>query len=340
MSSSVRDREIDNQCNSAGGGGHRLLHYRTYCNFDPPGIVEVWNEAFAGRGAVQLKSAAPLEKFVFAKPYFDPAGLIIACDGPAVVGFAHCGFGPNKNETALATATGVICMLGVRSSHRGRGVGSGLLERSMAYLRTKGARQIYAGQARPLTPFYWGLYGGSDFPGFLASDAAAAPFFEYQGFGACETMLVFQRRLEASLDIVDVRFAAFRRRFNVRSLARTEVGSWWEESVLGPLEPIEFRVEDTVTNRLVALADVWEMEGFSWRWGVPSAGIIGVTVRDDMRRQGIGKYLLMHVLRYLQEQYFGIVEIQVSERNQSAVRLCQSLGFEQVDFGRQFRFEH
>src|SRR5205085_1341627 len=143
---------------------------------------------------------------VFAKPYFDPEGLILAVEDKARVGFVHAGFGPNQKETALSYASGVICLLGVRPSHRDKGIGSELLDRGVAYLRGKGARTIYAGQLRPLTPFYLGLYGGSDLPGFLASDEAAAPFLEYAGYRASATCLVLQRRLDQALNVVDVRF--------------------------------------------------------------------------------------------------------------------------------------
>ena len=55
-----------------------MIEYRCFRNTDPPRLVEVWNQAFTGRGTVGLRTATPLERFVFAKTYFDPAGLIVA----------------------------------------------------------------------------------------------------------------------------------------------------------------------------------------------------------------------------------------------------------------------
>jgi GNAT superfamily N-acetyltransferase len=255
------------------------------------------------------------------------------------VGFAHAGFGPNKTETALAYNAGVICLVGVRTAYRHQGIGTELMERSIAYLRGKGARTIYAGPMRPYAPFYLGIYGGSDMPGFLASDEAAAPFLEYQGFRSSDTCMVFHRRLDQPINIADGRFPALRRRFNVRMVPRTGTGTWWQEAVLGPLEPLEFRLEEAINARVVARAEVWEMEGFSYRWGMPAAGVLSMQVHESMRRQGLGKFLLMHILKYLQEQYFGILEIQAMERNQPAVKLIRSLGFDQVDFGRLYKME-
>src|SRR3989442_1948213 len=65
------------------------LEYRSYRNDDPPSLVEIWNEAFLSRGAVQIRHGSALERFVFAKPYFDPDGLIVAVQDGVRVGFAH-----------------------------------------------------------------------------------------------------------------------------------------------------------------------------------------------------------------------------------------------------------
>jgi ribosomal protein S18 acetylase RimI-like enzyme len=314
-----------------------VIHYRTFRNDDPPGLMAVWNEAFIGRGAVQLRHSSALEQHAFAKPYFDPAGLVVALEDGYHVGFAHAGFGPNSTETALSYAGGVICVVGVRPSHRRRGIGSELLERCEDYLRGRGARTLYAGPMRPFNPFYLGLYGGSDLPGFLASDAAASPFLEYHGYEPEHTCLVFHRPLDRPVNIVDGRFAGLRRQYEVRVTPRSQLGTWWQECTQGPLEVMEFRLEEPGTNKPVARAEVWEMEAFSWRWGVPVVGVMDVAVREELRRQGLAKFLLASMLRYLQEQYFGLVEVQTVERNQIGVKLFRGLGFEQVDFGRLYR---
>src|SRR5262249_37521350 len=132
--------------------------------------MAVWNEALTGRGAVRMRNSSPLERHAFAKPYFDPDGLIVAEEDGACVGFAHAGFGANGVESGLDPSAGVICLVAVRASHRRRGIGSELLGRCEAYLRARGATALFAGPLRPADPFYLGMYGGSDLPGFLASD--------------------------------------------------------------------------------------------------------------------------------------------------------------------------
>ncbi len=314
-----------------------MIEYRGFRNTDPPALVEIWNDAFQGRGAARLRHPSLLERHVFAKPYFDPAGLILAVEDGRAVGFVHAGFGPNQRETMLARSAGSTCVLGVRHSHQRRGIGSELLERSEAYLKKQGAQTLHAGLMRPMNSFYFGIYGGSDLPGLLASDAAAAPFLEMHGYRGVETTLVFQRHLEQPVNIPDARFANLRRRFDVRILPRVPLGTWWQECMLGLVEPVEFRLEEKLTGKAVARATAWEMEAFSCTWNQPAVGILDVHVREDLRRQGLGKFLLANLLRYLQDQYFGLCEVQAPDHNQAAAKLFHSVGFAQVDVGRFYK---
>ena len=311
-----------------------MIHYRTFRNDDPPGLVKVWNETFTGRGAVALPSASALEEYVFAKPYFDRAGLIVALDEGAHVGFAHAGFGPAPDESSLSTDTGVVCAIGVVPSHRRRGVGSELLRRCEAYLAGRGATTIYAGPMRPNNPFYLGLYGGSDSAGFLTSDAAAEPFllrYNYVRHDGCQ---VFQRRLEGAINATDARFLAVRRRFELVAQPRKGAETWWQECTLGPIELYDVLLRDRATGEVAAQAAAWEMLGFCRQASGPAFGIMDLEVREDLRHQGLAKFLLVHLLRYVQEQFFSLVEVQVNDKNEPALRLYRGLGFEAVDAGR------
>jgi ribosomal protein S18 acetylase RimI-like enzyme len=82
---------------------------------------------------------------------------------------------------------------------------------------------------------------------------------------------------------------------------------------------------------------MWELEGFGWKWNVPAAGIIDVQVRPGLRRQGLGKLLVAQALRFLQDQFFAVVELQAPTADPAPSELCKSLGFEQVDEGFVYR---
>jgi GNAT superfamily N-acetyltransferase len=313
-----------------------VIHYRTFRNSDPPVLVDLWNECFNGRGAVALRGTTFLEYFTFAKPYFDPAGLILALADDQPVGFVHAGFGPNEGRTALSTATGIVCLVGVLPSHRRQGIGSELLRRCEDYLRGRGAQTLLAGPQLWLSPFLFGLYGGSAPPGFLESDPAARPFFEKHGYRPEAARLVMQRSLEQPPALADPRFASHRLQFDVQACPLRGLG-WWHECVLGPVELFDFRLVDRATNRAVARASLWEMETFSPRWNQHAVGLLEMEVVPERRRQGLAKFLLAQTLRYLNEQFYTLAEVHVPEGDSVSLSLLNSLGFHQVDRGVQYR---
>jgi ribosomal protein S18 acetylase RimI-like enzyme len=320
-----------------GGQGIPVIQYRSFRNTDPPGLVEVWNDALTGRGAVRLRHSSPLERFAFSKLYFDPAGLIVAEDAGRIVGFVHAGFGANAGSDALDVQTGVICLLAVSAPCRRRGIGTELLRRAEEYLRSRGAQHLFAGPLAPLNPFYLGLYGGSELPGFLDSDSAAEPFFTHRGYQACRTVRVLQRRLGVPVKVFDARFIGFRQRFELCEDSASHLGTWWQYNLFNGAEPRIFSLLDRNTKEYAAWATVWEMEGFSFRWNMPTVGVVDWFVRPEQRRQGIGKFLLAQLIRKAQEELAEGMELQVSSDNEPAYKLCRGLGFEQVDFGRMYQ---
>jgi ribosomal protein S18 acetylase RimI-like enzyme len=314
-----------------------MLRIRAFRNDDPPGLVALWNQAATGRGSYPLHSATPFERHIFSRPYFDPAGFLVAEDDGRIVGFVHAGFGPRKDESAPDRTRGVICAIAVLPSHRRRRIGSQLLHKAEQYLSARGTKSVQAGAARPLNPFYFGLYGGSDSPGFLLSDAASGPFFESHGYGGVATNFVFQRLLDRPVVVPDPRFAAVRRKYEVVDLSLTAVGTWWQECVFGLIEPTEFRLVEKLTGLAAARALAWSMDGYNDRWNAPAAGLLELQVRQDVRGQGLAKFLVTQLLRNLKDRYIGVVEVQVPETNQAALGLFRGLGLEQVDVGRVYR---
>ena len=314
-----------------------MVHYRTFRNTDPPHLVEVWNQVFTERGAALLAGTTMLEYHVFAKPYFDREGLIFAFDDARPVGFAHAGFGPNQEHKALSTDTGVTCMVGVIPDYRRQGIGRELLQRSEAYLRGRGARDLFVGPAPQLNPFYLGLYGSSDSAGVLTNDPSADPFLVRHGYRPVETFEVWQRRLDSAFAVNDWRFPGHRRKYDIRIVPRTGALSWWQECVQGPLEVVEFRLEEKLTGKTIAFASAWDMESFSQRWREAAVGIMRIEVQEDSRRQGLAKFLVDLLLRHLQDQCFLRAEVVLSPNDTLATSLFQSLGFQQVDVGHSYR---
>lgn len=314
-----------------------MIHFRTFRNDDPPGLLRSWNEAVSGRGAAALRNTSLLEYLVLAKPYFDPTGLHVAVVEGILAGWALAGFGTNAAGTGLDFSRGVICILVVLPSYRRQGIGTELLRRSQGYLRERGAREVLAGPMAPLNPFTFGIYGGCQSPGFLDSDRTIGPFLQRHGYRVVDTQLVLQRHLDRPFNVIDGRFPALRRRFEVKQLPRRGTAGWYQECVRGPLEIEGFRLEEKGTGRVVGRALVWEMDSFSPRWNEHPVGILHVEIEEDLRRQGLARLLLGNLLRCYHDQYFTLVEAQVREHDAPALGLFRGLGFQQVDAGHLYR---
>jgi ribosomal protein S18 acetylase RimI-like enzyme len=312
--------------------GLSLIHFRTFRNPDPPALVDVWTAACTGRGVVPLRLPTLLEYFTFAKPYFDPEGLIVAEADGVPIGFVHAGFGPKLQGTALDNHTGVTCALAVKPESRRQGVGAGLLRKSEEYLRKRGARELWAGPLPTRNPFTFGLYGGSDSAGFLASDGLARPFFEKHGYTIAASWLVWQRPLTRLQLPNDQRFARYRERFEILA-APVPPDNWYRECVLGPIELVEFRLQDKATGAVAAKLTLWEMEPFSQPWNEQAVGLVDLQIAPAMKRQGLAKFLLAQTLLHLQDQYFTLVEAHTAIENEPAARLLKMLGFAQIDTG-------
>ena len=316
--------------------GTRVIRYRSFRNPDPPGLAAVWNQSFTARGAVRPVSPLLLETYLFAKPYFDHDGLIVAESDDTVIGFALAGFGPGPGGKGIDRQDGILCFLAVAPDQRRQGVGTELLRRAEAYLRDRGARTLYAGALGWRSPFGFGLYGGSQPSGFLDSDVLARPFFEKRGYKVNRTQLVLHLALKRLVEVADGRFPGLRQKLTIQG------GPWhgltpWQEAVLGPLELTELRLEEKVGGKVRARAMLWEMEEtFSPTWGEHAIGLVEVEVTAESRRQGMAKFLVFYLMRYYQEQYFTLVEMSIGENHDATLRLARGLGFQQVDTGRRF----
>ncbi len=315
---------------------HAVIQYRTFLNTDPPLLADLWNACFTGRGASQLRGTILLEYFTFAKPYFDPAGLVLAWVDDHAVGFALAGFGPDATESALDKTKGVVNLVGVLPAFRKQGIGAELLARSEAYLRSQGAKEIFAGPIPGLNPFLFGLYGGCSSTGFLESDVLARPFFEHHHFHRTATILVMDRPLDSPLSIADGRFPAFRPRYEIFALPLRRM-TWWQDCVAGPIELHEYQMKDKATNAVAATMTLWHMETFAQRWNQHAVGLVSLEVVPALRRQGLAKFFLVQILRHLHEQFFTLIEIPVRESNEAAINLFRGFGFKEVDRGHCFR---
>ena len=314
-----------------------VITYRTFRNWDPPALVDLWNTSVSGRGSARGIWVQDLDRLILSKPYFDPAGIILAENGARAVGFVHAGFGAGDGNSALSRRFGVITMLLVAPKYRRQGIGRELVRRAETYLRTSGSQVIYAGSVQPLNPFYLGLYGGSELPGILQSDEAVHHLFQSLGYRPADECLVLQRNLQHPVGLTNARARAWARRLEFRVEPQPVPSDWWSACQFSCIEDTLFELLLRSSGQTVARAVGWEIQPLAQAWGVDAVGITRVEVHADYRNQGLGTCLMIQVLRHYRHRLLALAEVQTMAHNQAAQRLYQRLGFTEVDRGIVYR---
>jgi ribosomal protein S18 acetylase RimI-like enzyme len=259
--------------------------------------------------------------------------LILATDEGKVVGMVHAGFGTNDTENGLLLESGVICMVMVHPDYRRLGIGTALVNRAEEYLKTRGATNIFAGPAEPLDPFYFGVYGGSQPSGFLASDADADKFFKALGYDPFERHAVFQRDISQQSDPTNMRLVAIRRKMQLAIAHQRDGMSWWWITRFGRLDSVRFQLVPKDRGEAVAEVTVLGLDLYLEKWQERAIGLTDLRVEHDQRRQGYGQALLIEVCRRMRDEMVTRVEAHASETNAGALAVLKSAGFERLDTG-------
>lgn len=313
--------------------------FRPFRNSDPPHLAEIWRDQPPQRGRMQPATACVLEQLVFSKPYFDPAGLIVALRDNTPVGFAHAGFGPNDEQIALATDIGTTYQLLLRSEYRDDSLAGELLAHSEAYLRERGSKVIYAGGIHPLDAFYLGLYGGSELPGVLVGDSIFHNACRQCGYREIDRVRILQLELAGFRAPITRNQRQLRREMVGHEIPSPPARSWWDACTIGAFERIHILL--TRPSSCEPLADVWfwDIEPLSSSWGQPTVGMFDLSVAPEQRRKGLATFLLGEAFDRLRNRGVLLVEAQTMPQNAPALALYTKLGFQQIDEGVVYRKE-
>jgi len=314
-----------------------MLTYRTFHNTDPPVLTAIWRSRIGQQGLADPVSPDLFEQLIFAKLYFDYSGLILAWEDGRAVGFAHAGFGPNGAHDRISTELGLTCLLMVRPDCDETAVAAGLLEQCEAYLKGLGAEVLCGGGVRPLTPFYIGLYGGSELPGVLDSDSIARDAFATHGYREVDRSLIMRRELSDSQAVIDRRQMQIWRRMIVEVTADPPARTWWEACTFGEFDLTRFELMPRSGGSPVARATFRSMEPSGTSGHGRAAGLIELHVEESLRRRGLAVFLLSEAFRQFIRQGIMLVETQVAQHNDAALGAFRQLGFEQVGYGSVFR---
>jgi ribosomal protein S18 acetylase RimI-like enzyme len=320
--------------------GEPVYRFRPFRNGDPPALVELWNRGLPDRGVVTPLNVHEFDALVMGKLGFEAAGLVVAERDGRVVGFAHAGFGPKEPRGPshrLDFAMGTVGMLITEPGRDDPELELGLFLAAERYLRGRGATVIYAGGQYPVNPFYWGLYGGSEWSGVLGSHAPFLRAAERAGYEPAATTVL----LEADLgqpDPRDPKAAVLKRLLRLDVVEDALPAGWWEALAIGLFRPTTFQLFDKTDEAIVARATTWDIAaGFGIGDGRSRTGLIDLEVDPAHRRKGYGRFLVAEVLRHARTQLADLVCAQTAATNAPALALYDALGFSRVDTATLFR---
>jgi GNAT superfamily N-acetyltransferase len=312
-----------------------MIHYDCFRNDDPPRLADAWRGAELGPAALQPMTSAALEAAVFSKPYFDRHGLVVARDGDRLLGFAHAAFGADPGRSALDTTIGSTLLVVVPPHERRLEIEDGLLARSEAYLRQRGAATILGGGSPDVGGFYLGLYGGSDLPGILDSSPAMQQVFRRAGYREASRIAVLRRPLAGFRPPVNRLQLAIRRSTTLRVIDEPARRTWWEAATTTGLALRRYELRGEA-EALLGSASFWDVEPLARSWGLTMAGLLRVDIEGDRRRQGLASYLVAEALHDLSLEGTAIAEAHVAEDNPPALQLFAKLGFQATVRGTVF----
>jgi ribosomal protein S18 acetylase RimI-like enzyme len=313
--------------------------FRHFRNFDPPALAAVW-KSLAGQPELNPKVGVEVfEQFILAKPYFDPEGLILACEGEEVIGFAHAGFGSNDTEDGISVELGTTIVLLVRPDRDQARVAAGLLEQCESYLRKRGTKVIYGGGIRPMNGFYLGLYGGSELPGVPDTDTVAQQALLARGYREIDRTLRFRRGLNNFEAVVDRRQMQVRRQMIVEVVVDPTPRTWWDACTLSTFDLVRFSLIPHAGGAAVATATFRRMELVPTTLQPSSSGLIEIWVEESARRRGLAVFLLSEAFRQFIREGTREVEVQAMQHNLAAHALYRKMGFQQIGQGSVYRKE-
>lgn len=172
-----------------------MITYETFTDARVGAIVDFWNDGPAKLHNGWRVTATTLRARIFKKrtgaESFDPAGYLLAIDGPSVVGVLHASIQSEPVARVLVSdwpggTRGAILFLYVRPAYRGRGVGTELWHRAVVYLG--GCRSTFI-DGHCVNPFYGNsegpippLFGTPEGISIPWDDTATKKFLAQKGF--------------------------------------------------------------------------------------------------------------------------------------------------------------
>jgi GNAT superfamily N-acetyltransferase len=250
------------------------------------GMVDLYNAETAGEAHIAPLDPERFLNLVESKPYFDPAGLLIAREGASVVGWVHAcvAAGSESHHHPELRVPQIRMLIYPRDRLR---VGAALVAEATAWLRRSGQQQFLAMHAQHGYPFYRGLWLGAE-PMCPATLPHLQLAFEVGGYRNTQESIFMVAELAARPQEAPPN--------TLLELADAPAKMRHE-----PMRHSWAGFEPMTTS---ASADGEEVGSMGWvllpqvaeRLGAPAVNIWSLGVREQHRRKGIATALVSHAL--------------------------------------------
>jgi ribosomal protein S18 acetylase RimI-like enzyme len=249
-----------------------------------------------------------LQSQILGLPMLDSRSIMLAFDNDTPVGYVHTAFAPDDDKHFFDFTIGHICFLCVDAAYSdASGAAAALIRAGEDHLSGKGAQVIFGGSPSPSVPFYTAFYSGGEACGILHSDETVINAFHAANYHIHQATTWFHFDLQnyAPADTAETvgYFGEFEIEIHESSKART----WWEGCALAQGIWFDATAFLARTNRPIArlrtritypdAADETAMYGKTWL-----ASLVELRVHPSFDHQGIKKYLLDELIRYLVAQ--------------------------------------
>lgn len=310
-----------------------MIRYRPFLNTDPPVLADIWRSQPPLRGRLQPFTPTLWEELVFAKPYFDREGLILAFEGARPVGCVHAGFGANDEFSGIDRRHGVICMLTVVPHDKQLEIGIELVAAAEDYLHRHGATRIRAGAAYPDNPYYLGIYGGSGQVGWLASDPWVGNVFRGLGYTDVDRYTLWQVATAGFQPTVDRTQQLVRRQYRAMAEQDPPTTNWWRACTWGHVDRTRFDVLARSGGAPLASVWFWDIQPLAASWGVNAMGLARLQDTPEARRLGLTTFLLAEAIQEFRKQNVSLVAFHTVTADTEIASILTKLGAQPYDQG-------